>query len=387
VNDDLSVASANANGGLGDAYLKFVNVGRLLKLPQYALNLRVGQFELELPFTQERTIWTSPYDIYLQSNIGAMNAAFPQQFINNHYALAETGRGVELSGGRHTGGYNYSLAFINQTTGGQVGSSPYVPTAVGSSHGGLGVQSDADIKDIYASFNYRFNLERDKASRNAIQAAGSTGPRDHTYLNVGALYFYGRSDQRLLGISTNNTATVLTAREPFYRVGGNMTFNYRCCLQFNALYMFGHDMNLLPVDVTGALIPLQSLGQVSPAGFVQGTAATFSGGFADVEWLAYPWMMLMMRYDGVNSNSDRVNALITNPSFTGSPFNAAFASTRNRFTPAVQFLIHANIKASVEYQFRPSQSVTVLTNPATGQPVALTPFHTNTLVVGLDFAY
>jgi hypothetical protein len=166
-----------------------------------------------------------------------------------------------------------------------------------------------------------------------------------------------------------------------------MTFNYRCCLQFNALYMFGHDMNLLPVDVTGALIPLQSLGQVSPAGFVQGTAATFSGGFADVEWLAYPWMMLMMRYDGVNSNSDRVNALITNPSFTGSPFNAAFASTRNRFTPAVQFLIHANIKASVEYQFRPSQSVTVLTNPATGQPVALTPFHTNTLVVGLDFAY
>ena len=104
-----------------------------------------------------------------------------------------------------------------------------------------------------------------------------------------------------MGVGPDGTGAVLTAREPFYRVGGNMTFNYRCCLQFNALYMYGHDMNLLPVDATGTLIPLQSLGQIAPAGFVQGTPATFSGGFADVEWLAYPWMMVMMRYDGVNS--------------------------------------------------------------------------------------
>jgi hypothetical protein len=387
VNDDLSVASANVNGGLGDAYLKFVNIGRLLKLPTHALNLRVGQFELEIPFTQARSIWTSPYDIYLQSNIGSMNSVLPQQFVNNHYVLAETGKGVELSGGLHTGGYNYSIAFIDQNTGGGAGFSPYVPTVLGSSQGGLGVQSNADFKDIYASFNYRFNLERDKDSRNAIQAAGATGPRDHTYLNLGTYYFYGRSEQRLVGVGADGTGAVLTAREPFYRVGANMTFNYRCCLQFNALYMYGHDMNLLPVDATGTLIPLQSIGQIAPAGFVQGSAATFSGGFADVEWLAYPWMMVMMRYDGVNSNSDRINALITNPSFTGSPFNAAVGSTRNRFTPAVQFLIHANIKATFEYQFRPSQSVIVANNPVTGLPMAFNPFHTNTAVVGLDFAY
>lgn len=387
VNDDLSVASANANGGLGDAYLKFVNIGRFLKLPTHALNLRVGQFELEIPFTQARSIWTSPYDIYLQSNIGSMNSVFPQQFINNHYVLAETGKGVELSGGLHTGGYNYSIAFIDQNTGGGVGFSPYVPTVLGSNQGGLGVQSNADFKDIYASFNYRFNLERDNDNRNAIQAAGATGPRDHTYLNLGTYYFYGRSEQRLVGVGADGTAAVLTAREPFYRVGANMTFNYRCCLQFNALYMYGHDMNLLPVDATGALIPLQSIGQIAPAGFVQGSAATFSGGFADVEWLAYPWMMVMMRYDGVNSNPDRINGLITNPSFTGSPFNAAVGSTRNRFTPAVQFLIHANIKATFEYQFRPSQSVIVANNPVTGLPMAFNPFHTNTAVVGLDFAY
>src|SRR5580700_9138217 len=52
VDDDISVSGANANGGLGEAYLKFVNLGRLIpKLPAHVLNVRVGQVELEIPFT------------------------------------------------------------------------------------------------------------------------------------------------------------------------------------------------------------------------------------------------------------------------------------------------------------------------------------------------
>jgi len=395
VDNDISVGGANANAGLGDAYLKFVNIGRLMKLPRNLLNLRVGQFELELPFTQSKSIWISPYDIYTQSNIGAMNAFIPlQQFVNNQFTMDAAAQGVELSGGLHTGGYNYSIAFINQNTNGlgqdSNGGSPYVPQATGSNNGGVGVASDANFKDIYATFNYRFNLEHDKESRNAIQAAGPTGPHDHTYLNFGAYYFYGRSVQRLLGAAPDGTAAVVTAREPFYRVGGNMTFNYRCCLQFNALYMYGHDSNLLPLDASGSLIPLQNLSEAVPVGFIRSVPATFSGGFADVEWLAYPWMYVMFRYDGVNSTSDRINGLVRNDDgsgFTDAPFNGPFGSTRNRFTPAVQFLIHPNIKASFEYQFRPSQSVVIATNPLTGLPVALNPFHTNTLVLGLTFAY
>ncbi len=128
-------------------------------------------------------------------------------------------QGIELSGGLHTGGYNYSIAFVNQNTGG-VGQdenpgSPYYPSATGSNNGGVGIASDANFKDIYPTFNYRFNLERDKESRNAIQAEERSGPRDHTYLNFGAYNFYGRSVQRLLGSTPDGTATVVTAREPF----------------------------------------------------------------------------------------------------------------------------------------------------------------------------
>src|SRR6516162_7149952 len=67
--------------------------------------------------------------------------------------------------------------------------------------------------------------------------------------------------------------------------------------------MYGHDYNLLPVDSTGVLVPLP-VSETTAVGFVHGSPSTFSGGFADVEWLAYPWMYVMFRYDGVNSNSD-----------------------------------------------------------------------------------
>jgi hypothetical protein len=385
VDDDISVSGANGNGGLGEAYLKFVNIGRLMKLPDHVLNLRIGQLELDIPFTQAKSIWVSPYDIYSQANIGVVNPAFNQQFVNNFTTVASSSKGIEFSGGLHTGGYNYSVAFIDQDTSGaaQANNNGYVPTATGSNQGGVGIASDANFKDIYTSFNYRFNLERDKESRNAIQAAGPTGPRDHTYLNFGTYYFYGRSVQRLTGTVLDGTATTLTAREPFYRVGGNATFNYRCCLQFNALYMYGHDYNLVPVDSTGVPITVSA---ATPVGFVHGSPATFSGGFVDAEWLAYPWMYVMIRYDGVNSNSDYHNALVPG-GFTGSPFNGAASVTRNRITPAVQFLIHANIKAVAEYQLRPSQSVTFVTNPFTRLPMAANSFHTNTLVLGFEFVY
>lgn len=392
VDDDISVAGANANGGLGDAYLRFVDIGRLVKLPKYALNLRVGQFELDLPFTQARSIWISPYDIYTQANIGAVNSSFPlQQFVNNTFTFAGAGKGVELTGGYPTGGYRYSIAFVDQNTSGvpQGTNNPYAPTATGGNSGGVGVASDSNFKDIYTSLQYRFNLERDKESRNAIQAAGPSGPRDHTYLNIGGYSLYGRSVQRLLGATGDGTATVITAREPFYRVSGNLTFNYRN-FQINALYMYGHDYNLLPIDSSGNLIPLPVSGPAVPVGFIHSTPATFSGGFIEADWLAYPWMYVLLRYDAVNSSSDRINGLIRNADgsgFTGAPFNAPFGQTRNRITPAVQFLVHANIKATVEYQFRPQQSVVVATNPVTGLPVALNPFRTNTLALGLEFVY
>jgi hypothetical protein len=398
VDDDISVAGANSGGGLGDGYLKFVNLSRFLHMPKDSFSLRVGQFELDLPFSQARSWNISPWDIYTQANLGAVNPLAPEQFVNNGSTIADAAKGVEISGGHHYGGYWYSIAAFDQNTSGTTPSTDFVPSATGANNGGLGFNSDSNFKDIYGHLEYRFNLERNKESRHAIQAAGATGPRDHTYLSLGAYSLYGRSVQRVVGtamggacdpsISDLSGCVLLTAREPFYRAGADFSFNYRTFNLFG-LYMHGHDHNLIPVsDLSNTPVPLP-VTDFSTIAFARARPATFDGGFLQADFLAYPWLMLIMRYDAVNSHADFINGQVN---ALGTNFFGPVHVTRNRFTPGVQFLIHANIKASFEYQIRPQQQITVNsvspgTNPLTGEAVAVRPFRVNTAVAGLEFVY
>ena len=342
VDEDFSVGGDNTAGGLGDGYLKFHDIGRLLKLPKDALNLRIGQFEIDLPFSPARSWNISGWDIYDQANVGAAGG-FPG--VNNSFAFSSPGQGFEISGGHTYGGYHYSLAVINQNTSGAVAGGDNVSPAVG-------IFSDSNFKDIYGRFQYRFNLEKDAASRNDIQAAGATGPHDHTYLQLGTYYFYGRSVQR-----ANVESGVLTAREPFYRTGGDFSFNYRTFNLFG-LYMYGHDRSQVLNDTQDALIAAPS--------------AHFNGGFLEADYLALPWLMTIMRYDRVQSTADFLNG--------GGGYFQPASATRNRVTPGVQFLIHANIKASFEYQIRPKQSGTDANENAFTQ-------RTNSAVAGLEWVY
>jgi hypothetical protein len=177
--------------------------------------------------------------------------------------------------------------------------------------------------------------------------------------------------------------TLLTVHEPYYRAGGDFSFNYRK-INVYGLYMFARDNNLLPLDSNGNLIllPLSSASPL-PVRFVSSVPAKFSGGFVQADYLALPWVMLIMRWDGVNSGADRINGFDLAP---GTPLFAPLRTMRNRFTPGVQFLIHPNIKAAFEYQFRPEQFVDVTTSSANLQ-TALNPFRVNTALFGLEFVY
>jgi hypothetical protein len=348
IDDDIAVGGSGADGGMGDAYLKFVDIGRFLKLPKDSLSFRMGQFELDLPFSQARSWNLSGWDIFSQPNIGTSS-----DFVNNGFTMDAAAQGIEFSGGHTYGGYHYSLAIVNQNTTGNVAS------GINIGPGGDTFMSDSNIKDLYGHLSYRFNLEKDAASRKEIQAAGPTGPHDHTYLDVGAFGFYGRSVQRF---SPDEGATVFTAREPFYRVGGSASFNYRTFNLFG-MYMYGRDQNQVPAD--------------TPTGFAAAPSVHFGGGFLEADYLALPWLMAIMRWDNVNSASDRVNG----PDAGG--FFAPFRSTRQRITPGVQFLVRSNIKAAFEYQIRPQQA---LIDPDTGAAI-VGPLRTNSAVAGLDFVF
>jgi hypothetical protein len=118
--------------------------------------------------------------------------------------------------------------------------------------------------------------------------------------------------------------------------------------------------------------------------FIKGVPARFNGGFVQADFMVHPWVMAIMRWDGVNSWADRINGLAQ---ATGTPFFAPLHSMRNRFTPGIQFLIHPNIKFSFEYQIRPEQSVVIETDPVTGKLTAVNPFRVNTALFGLEFVY
>ncbi len=332
IDDDISTGGSGAAGGLGDGYLKYNDLGHALGLPKNALNVRFGQFELDLPFTQARTIYASDFDVYDQVNVSAGTNCFDPAFAggvcnttNNPFVLGAPQRAIEIGGYPNNGNFAWSVAVAN-------GSND--STAMRNS------------KDVYVRVSQRFNLERDPESRNAVQAAGPTGPRDHTSIRLGAFYYYGRNAQNLNGSQFSFVGTI---REPYYRTGGDIRFKYRH-LELFGLGMVGHDANHL-IDTTLDTI-------------TRAPAVTYTGGFLGANYWIHPWLIGTMRYDFVNSPTDFANGV--------SRFR-----TRNRFSPGLQLLLRANIKIVTEYQRTFEQPI----------PNAGTFFRANTFVTGIDYVF
>ncbi len=290
VDNDISAGGSNAAAGLGDGYLKVNDLGHYIGLPKDTLNLRMGQFELDLPFTQARSVDLTPYDIYSQASIAAT-----QGTTNNPFVFGIPQRGIEIGGYPNDGNFAWSVSLVN-----------------GSNNG----PALRNSKDVYVRVSQRLNLERDASVRKEVQAAGPTGPRDHTSLRFGGFYYYGRNALNVGG------TTLGTIHEPFYRAGADFRFKYRH-FELYGLGMYGHDTNLLS----------------GTSGFIPGAPVTFSGGFAQAEYWIYPWVIGLMRYDIVNSPTDFLNGVSRH-------------NSRNRFSPGVQLLVRANIKVEFEYQHR-----------------------------------
>lgn len=335
VDNDISAGGADAAAGLGDGYLKVNDLGHAIGLPKDTLNLRMGQFELDLPITQARTINLTPYDVYSQASIATVNgtacataAATTPCTTNNPLQFGIPQRGIEIGGYPNDGNFIWSLAVVD---------------------GSNNTAALRNYKDVYVRVSQRFNLERDPASRNAVQAAGPTGPRDHTSIRFGAFYYYGRNALNMDGSLFPGFGTV---HEPFYRAGGDFRFKYRQ-FELYGVGMYGHDQNLLPNAVTGGF------GRTSPV--------TFTGGFAQAQYWIYPWAIALMRYDFVDSPTDFSNGV-------------SRYDTRNRFSPGFQFLVRANIKVAFEYQHRWEKPVTL----ANGSTIFFRP---NGIVSGIDYVF
>ena len=103
------------------------------------------------------------------------------------------------------------------------------------------LQQYAIRKTFISATSYRFNLERDAESRHAIQAAGPTGPHDHTSIRIGGFFYHGDNIQNI-GATPPTYPGLGNFSEPFYRAGGDLRFRYHK-LEIFGLGMVGHDDN------------------------------------------------------------------------------------------------------------------------------------------------
>jgi len=339
VDDDISAGASGANGGMGDGWLKYNDLGRIFHLPKDSLNVRFGQFELDLPFTQARTPYLSNYDVFsettlAQQSCSAPSPSVPCQTVNNSFNFGTPQRGIEFGGYPNNGNFNWSVAFVDGT---------------GTAYGLSNALVTRNTKDVYANVFYQFNLERDPESRHAVMAAGPTGPHDHTSLRVGGFYYYGTNQQNFGGAQFPFTGII---NEPFYRTGGYLRYRFRSKLEIYGVGMVGHDSNHL-VDTDAATITTAK-------------AVTFTGGWLAGNYWIYPWLIATMRYDFVNSPSDYWNVV-------------SQYQTRNDFRPGYQILVRANVKILGEYTYHwgvpyPSPTGTLYYRP-------------NSFVTGIDYLF
>ncbi len=342
IDDDVSAAGSGADGGLGDGYLKF-DVGHYMGLPSRALNVRFGQFELDLPFSQARTIYPSAYDVFSETALApppnTLTTPLPAVFqtTNNPFVLGTPQRGIELGGYANNQNFTWSVALNDGTN---------------SNYGAGSSIFARNTKDVYIRASQKFNLERDPASRNAVQAAGATGPRDHTSIRLGGFYYYGNNESNFGSSPLGFGGTI---KEAFYRAGADVRFKYRK-MELFGLGMVGHDNNHT-VDTTAMTIN-------------SAPAVTYAGGFAGGNFWIHPWLIAYMRYDFVNSTADAANL--------GPPSQYI---TRNRFSPGLQVLVRANIKLIGEYQYHWRQPYT---DPTTSNTLYFRP---NAFVSGVDYVF
>ena len=302
IDDDLSTGGSGAAGGLGDGWIKANNfLGHFMHVPQNDLNVRYGQFELDLPFTQARSINLTDYAIYDQAaNVGSLPGT-----VANPFVMADGQRGIEIGGYPNRGYTWWSVTALNG----------------GDSSGTV------NAKDVYAHVSQRFDLERNPAVRKEVQASDQSGVHDHTSIRFDGFVYYGRNELNHTGDLYPGLPTLV---EPFYRAGGAFDYKFRSKFELWGLYAHGHDTNKTLNDDGTAYVSI--------------TPVTFSGGFLEAEMWFYPWLIATMRYDGVNSPTDHANGISRH-------------DTRNSFTPAINFIVRPNIKLESQFTYNYEQPI------------------------------
>jgi len=331
----LGSASFNTGGTSTDLESAWVRFDNLMGSP--LLNLKIGKFEVDMPFSEKRSLTiNSNYVVYhyttavpYSANLGsASNIAFPGGITDvNDFGLGENQEGVELMGHQvdGLGTFRYALALLGNNN---LASDPF---------GGGG-----------NSFQFYGHV---------TQSLGGWGATSGQRLGI--FGFAGQAPTKNnLGTQGNGGAD-----NGFYRVGTDISLNFN---NLNVLLLYMHGSESKDLNCAGT-----ATGNcpVSPTA----QDASWDGGFLEFNYLLTPKVVLVYRYDMV-ANSKQIDSTLP------SNFNNVLSNTAE-----VRYLIWMSTRTEVwlHGELNWTETKSINTNPAPG---GLQNVNSTTLLTAVDFA-
>lgn len=330
----FAIGDSRADSNLETAFVRLDNIANTS-----LLNFKVGKFELDMPFSEKRSLTLNteyvvyhyvagiPYGTVLGNKSTLPIFATPGLTNQGEEGLGDNQVGAELMG-HHSDGiglFRYSVSALSDST---------------PEHFGGGKQAQ-----FYG---------------HVTQSIGGWGTTSGQ--RIGVFSLIGRTP------TANETGIPGTGHldRSYYRTGADLSLNYTPIgANLMVAYVHGQDAGELfcsPVP-TGRCVPPPTA-----------QTATWNGGFAELNYLATPNMMIAYRYDIVR-NSRPIDSTLSKKfndidSHTASVRYAILVTTRD------EVWIHT--------EFNRTESRAVTQDPVTLETRNVV---ANTLLIGLDFAF
>ena len=324
----------------------------------YLMNLKVGKFEIDVPFSEKRSpTLNTPFAMYhyaagtpyFATISGTKTSAYANP---NAFAIGENSPGVELAGITKTavtdGVFRYSLAGLSTNTDAWPGGSTNCPTGATCGSGGRNVNFYGRMTQSFGGYGI------------------VTGHR------IGLFGAYGNAPTTV-NATCPDCQGVAGSGQPFYRIGADVSFTYDGQWNLFGAFMHGNDSKNLFVS----------------QGITNAQNASWNGGFVELDWyptqlplVGMPGWFFSYRYDIIRNDRQ------------GDPTFAKNYNDVDSHTFLARYFIHQSNRTDIalhaEYNTYRTEGVGSA-NAASSTSGPCAPACGNllgqTMLVGLDFAY
>jgi len=358
-----SLGSAGFGTGASDGDLEAANI-RLNRLERflgvksdpgtYFLNLKVGKFELDVPFSEHRSPTLNTHFAMYHYVAGtpytaAISGTSTSSYRNpNSFAIGENSPGVELAGVTKTamtnGFFRYSLAALSTNV---FSGSVSCPAGATCGTGGRNTNFYGRISQSFGGYGI------------------VSGHR------IGLFGAYGNAPT-IANATCPDCQAVAGSGQPFYRIGADVSFTYDGQWNLFGAFVHGNDSKNL----------------FASQGIASAQNASWNGAFVELDWyptrlplLGMPGWFFSYRYDIIRNTRQ------------GDPTFAKNYNNVDSHTFLARYYIHQSARAALSLHAEYNTYRTIGVGSANVIPGsgACTPacgdLLGHTMLVGLDFAY